>query len=167
VFYVNLLLELKAKITSVEVSIPTSITSASLSLIAQHFGSTLEELTLHSTPLDDATLEEFCARSPSLKVLSLNGSACITDRSVGKISNLSQLEHLDLENCKEISEKKIQEIAKKMAPRLKLLNIVNCKVTEKTLNKMKTAYPHLQLLHTEGDTAISHPIGFTHNIFVD
>jgi len=76
-----------------------------------------------------SSLQQGC---PKLKYLSVDGCSMMTNTALKRAAKMSCLEHLNVANCEEISDKGIKELAEGCKSLL-VLNIAGCKVTDAAL----------------------------------
>ena len=95
----------------------------------------------------DFTLPSGLGRLTRLKILSLgsnNRSSNIGDDTLQLISELINLEELDLWKCKNISDRGLVYLSKNL--NLKRLDLIGTRVTDKAVNKLKDKLPGLTIL---------------------
>ncbi|KFB51187.1 hypothetical protein ZHAS_00019449 [Anopheles sinensis] len=108
----------------------------------------LQHLNLsHSYQLTDSCLVQICQELPGLRVLKMRGCRTISNQGVRELSQLTQLEVLDISNCKAINGEGILDgIASKKNDVLRELYIRELNLTERSIIAITETLGELRVL---------------------
>jgi hypothetical protein len=106
----------------------------------------LEDLDFTNSYLDDsALLEDYFAKAPNLKRLSIGFNTLLTDESVRAATTAPNLQYYDLSHCPRLTDKALEYLA--TAPALKIVDISNIYgISQSALEKLRIRRPDLKII---------------------
>ncbi|XP_058749277.1 F-box/LRR-repeat protein 3-like [Vicia villosa] len=164
--YVSQLSLLLSDLVSINLSKCSKLTESTLFTLSKNCHS-LGEITMQSLYIDDFDIERENVENydilkdfdvnPQLKFLHLFRSSFINDETIILFASFSNLKHLDLSCCHNISEKGIRQVLNSCC-KLRDLMLMNCKVRGLKLNFVVPQLEVLDLSRTSVDDKTLHEI---------
>jgi hypothetical protein len=148
------------KITMLDLTWCSRITDTSVTYMCKLIGHSLTHINLSFTDITDKSIEDLVTTCKFLLDVSIGGCQ-VTDKSLDKLAQCTSLQVLDIHFCRQLTEKKIFNCVKRLSGHsLIKIDVSDCEITEKMVNKMEGLNSKLTVTAPKGDTTISSPVSY-------